>query len=252
MRDWLEDLLQQAAMLAREHRRTGFEIEIKPDDSPVTSADYAVHHFLAERIRAQFPADCILSEEGCDPECIRQSARRAWIIDPIDGTKLFIDGHPDYAILIGLWEDGTMTASAASWPEQDLFVLAERGAGCTVNGAAAAVSQRTLAEARIRGYGTPFRRYTNVDTPDVSGARALVRILEGDLDGVLMRISGTWGEHDIAFAVCAIEEAGGRITDGAGNPLQLNAPVRQRPAVILASNGTLHDHLLKVAAVSGV
>ena len=103
MRSFLDESIREAADLALRMRREGFEITIKPDDSPVTTADMAVHDLLVGHLRAQYPGDCILSEEGCDPEDIRIAARRAWLIDPIDGTKLFIEGHPDYAILIGLW-----------------------------------------------------------------------------------------------------------------------------------------------------
>jgi myo-inositol-1(or 4)-monophosphatase len=228
-------------------QRDGFDIEIKPDNSTVTSADKAVHDLLVGAIRAQFPNDCILSEEGCDPEEARQTAMRAWLIDPIDGTKLFIDGHPDYSILVGLWDTHEMTASAAAWPEHDLFLYAEKGLGCFVNDEPTQVSARRMADARLRGYGPSFRHLTNVDAPDVSGARAIVRIIEGNLDGYLMNISGTWGEHDIAFAACALAEAGGVLTDGHGESLRLNAEPRVRPDTILASNGLIHSELVALA-----
>ena len=247
MRSFLDESIREAADLAFRMRREGFEITIKPDASPVTTADMAVHDLLVKRLRAQYPEDCILSEEGADPEPARRSARRAWLIDPIDGTKLFIEGHPDYAILIGLWEEGEMIASAAAWPEHGLFVFAEKGAGCVVNGHPASVSSRTIDEARLAGYGPPFRERTTVRERDVSGARAIVRILEGDLDGCLMAISPTWGEHDIAFALCALAEAGGKVSDGVGRPLRLNAHPRVRPTTIIASNGVIHGDLVDLA-----
>lgn len=247
MQNWLDDLMREAAALALQYRRDGFEITIKPDGSPVTSADLAVHALFVERIRARFPEDCILSEEGADPEAVRTQARRAWLIDPIDGTKLFIDGHADYSILVGLWEEGRMVASAAAWPEHNLFLYARRGHGCLVNGHPATISSRRFEEARLQGYGAPFRALTNIPRPEVSGARAIVRILQGELDGGLMLISPTWGEHDIAFAVCALEEAGGKVSDGNGRHLRLNAQPRVRPRTILASNGVIHGDLVDLA-----
>ena len=236
--------------MALECRRNGFEIDIKPDGSPVTSADLAVHDLLAGRIRDRFPGDCILSEEGADPESVRRAARRAWLIDPIDGTQLYIDGHADYSILVGLWEEGAMTASAAAWPEHGLILYAEKGRGCFVNAEPATVSGRCIEEARLCGYGARYQALTNTPNPDVSCARAIVRILEGELDGCLMAMSPTWGEHDIAFAACALAEAGGVLSDGFGQPLPLNAHPRVRPAVIAASNGVIHDDLIHLAQQS--
>jgi len=244
MQGWLDELMREAAALALEHRRNGFDIHMKADGSPVTTADIAVHDLFVERIRARFPDDCILSEEGADPESVRRAARRAWLIDPIDGTKLYIDGHADYSILVGLWEEGAMTVSAAAWPEHGLYLHAEKGHGCLVGSHPATPSSRRIEEARLRGYGAPYRDLTNVPHPDASGARAVVRILEGNLDGCLMPISPTWGEHDIAFAICALEETGGKVTDGKGCALRINAHPRVRPETILVSNGVIHSDLV--------
>ena len=90
---------QQALKLAAE----GFETHIKKDRSPVTTADLAVNQILHERLLTAFPHDAWLSEETPD-DPRRLENKRVWVIDPIDGTKYFMRGVPQYAISVALVE----------------------------------------------------------------------------------------------------------------------------------------------------
>lgn len=92
--------------------RGGYEVQHKDPENPVTEADFAANRILVRAIRELFPHDALLSEEtelahdraAMDRE--RFSRRRVWIIDPIDGTREFIKGRPQFAISVGLIEDG--------------------------------------------------------------------------------------------------------------------------------------------------
>jgi myo-inositol-1(or 4)-monophosphatase len=73
----------------------------KAEDSPVTAADLAANRAIGEHLAAAFPQDAILSEETRD-DPTRLVAERLWVVDPLDGTKEFIEGVPEFAVSIGL------------------------------------------------------------------------------------------------------------------------------------------------------
>ena len=83
-------LARAAGVTAMAFQRNGFDVETKPDESPVTAADKACEKMIVAGIRAQFPNDGILGEEGASDD---GSSGRRWIIDPIDGTRDFIRGN---------------------------------------------------------------------------------------------------------------------------------------------------------------
>ena len=98
-----ERLADASGPIARGYFRSGLNIDIKADDSPVTRADREVEAHMREMIAATYPDHGIIGEEhgstGADREYV-------WILDPIDGTKAFITGRPLFGTLIGLLRDG--------------------------------------------------------------------------------------------------------------------------------------------------
>ena len=107
--------------------------EKNPGD-PVTEADYAVDAHLKERLCAARPAYAWLSEETTDDKR-RLSTRRVWIVDPIDGTRAFVQKKPEYTVCAALVEDGRAVLGAVLNPETEEFYFAEAGRGATLNGA---------------------------------------------------------------------------------------------------------------------
>lgn len=109
----LADVASQAAM---RHFRTGFAIETKDDASPVTRADREAEAAMREQINSAFPAHGILGEEyGAE----RTDAEYIWVLDPIDGTRAFINGIPLFATLIALVRDGTPVLGLNAFPALD-------------------------------------------------------------------------------------------------------------------------------------
>ena len=100
---------------------------------PVTEADLAVNAILEERLRGARPDYGWLSEETEDDET-RLGAERAFIIDPIDGTRSFVEGSKTWAISIAVAEQGQVTAGVVYLPARDLIYAAGKGLGTTLNG----------------------------------------------------------------------------------------------------------------------
>ncbi len=251
MTSWLEDLAEEAGKTALFyfHHEGSFTVDYKSDGSPVTTADHAVHQLLADRIRSIYPDDCILSEEEED-DANRLSAQRAWLIDPIDGTSWFMTGQREFATLVALWEEGRIVESVVNFPALQLMAYAKRGGGCFLNGNRVSVTQRDMSRARVLCWGRPFRRLSTIEGNLRQPNLGMLHVACGDLDGCAIYIGRRWGEHDLAAASLAIEEAGGVITDEAGQTLEFNKPERTTPEAVVCSNRLVHPQLLEEAAAA--
>ena len=118
----------QAIRLAAE----GFETFTKQDHSPVTSADLAVNEILRESLSPAFPEDGWLSEETPD-NSERLDKKRVWIVDPIDGTRSFVRGLPEFCLSVALVENGSPMVAAIFNPSTGEFFSAIRGQGMRVD-----------------------------------------------------------------------------------------------------------------------
>ena len=99
------DAAQEAGRILRGYFQADFEIRDKGFHNPVTTADYASNKYLEDRLRSEFPGYGWLSEETEDTT-ERLSQERLWVVDPLDGTKEFIEGVPQFVVSIALVENG--------------------------------------------------------------------------------------------------------------------------------------------------
>ncbi len=244
MTPWLHDLLLASGDIALRHFRGEFEIITKSDGSPVTTADLAIHEHWKAELPKHEPETVLLSEEEKVADEVRLSARRAVILDPIDGTRLFIDGDEAFSVLAGIWEDGAIIEGACYYPVTGGLLWAKRGEGCWWNDSRVQVSTRSIQDARIRNWAGAFPERNTTDWDTRASCEFMRAVCCGELDGSIMATGGAWGEHDAAFVMPCIEEAGGTITDGEGKPLTFNQQDRTVAPYIVISNGGIHDELL--------
>ncbi len=114
--DYALDLIKEAADIALGFYNDTIEVNYKGVDDPVTAADMSVSEFLEREIPKIFPEDGILSEESfkqSDVPALREK-RFVWIIDPLDGTKEFIAHNGEFAVMIGICENGIPVAGAVN------------------------------------------------------------------------------------------------------------------------------------------
>jgi histidinol-phosphatase len=207
--------------LALDYLKRGFQTEIKPDGSPVTDADVAVERALRELITRERPGDAILGEElGASG-----ASNRCWVLDPIDGTKQFISGRPQWGTHVALEIDGRVAVGVITRPVRGESFWASRGAGAfqselsaSATGEQLRVSGQTdLKRARVTTWG----RVTEAVLKEVqersqwvaSDADAVLDVARGRLDAVIECGGKAW---DHAPAVVIVEEAGGRYVDPDG------------------------------------
>lgn len=217
-------LATRAGASALTHYQQNVNIDVKPDASPVTAADYAAERMIRQEITSRYPGDGIVGEEfGIE----REHAARRWIIDPIDGTRTFMHGVPLFGCLIALEVDGEAELGVIHFPALQESVYAARGEGCWWNGRKAAVSATarldqalvlTTDVANISRYGMEngWRRL-------VEGA-AMMRtwgdcyghalVATGRAEVMIDPVMSIW---DAAALKPIVEEAGGVFTDCRGN-----------------------------------
>lgn len=136
--------------------QAGAAVDLKADDTPVTEADRGAEQLLRGLIERAWPDDGIIGEEYGSAE---GRSGRTWIIDPIDGTKSFVQGVPIYGCLLALAEGDHTLVGVACFPALNEIVYAARGLGCFWNGRRARVSAETelanatLLMSEVAGYG---------------------------------------------------------------------------------------------------
>ena len=236
-----------AGEIVRRFYEQGVEVGYKDTagDNPVTAADTQADACIKSMIRAAFPDDGWLSEETADSE-ERLTRRRVWIVDPLDGTKEFVQHIPELCVCIALVEEGQAVVGVSFNPIRDELFAAARGAGLTLNGTPARTTATAeLRDARMlasrsedkRGEWDPFKALMRVELTG-SVAYKLALIAAGRADGTFSLTPKH--EWDICAGAALIEEGGGRITDCDGLPLRFNRPRPLLPGLI-ATNAALYE-----------
>lgn len=235
--------------------RSSFDVKDKSPDNPVTDADFASDSLLKERLLALLPEAGWLSEETADTPS-RLEKRLLWCIDPVDGTKEFIMGIPEFTIAVALVQDGQPILAVIYNPVTDELYHAAQGLGFFYNGEPRRVSeQRQLDGAvieasrseRKKGEFAPFEERLTLRTMG-SVAYKLARVAAGQCDASWSR--GPKHEWDICAGTLLIQEAGGEVRDLSNRPISFNQP---HPKVngIIANNGYLHEEIVAALAPFG-
>lgn len=116
--NYLKNLIIEAGRVAAKHQNHDIEIEIKPDNSPVTNIDKLVSQIIVNGLKKLTPNIMIISEEGDIPE---SGDNQFWLVDPIDGTRSYIRGEDSYTVNIGLIEHGIATLGFIYRPSTKLL-----------------------------------------------------------------------------------------------------------------------------------
>lgn len=216
----------------------------------VTEMDARAEALILECLGAAFPDDAVLSEEAGARS--GRSGRR-WIVDPLDGTTNYAHGVPIFAVSIALETEGRVTLGVVYDPTRDELFVAERDGGAFVGDERLTVSSTGSLDESLLATGFPYniRETSDNNLAEWAAFSLRVRAVRRMGSAVLYlayvaagRFDGYWelrlGPWDLAAGSLLVEEAGGRVTDTAGDPIDLRAPS------VVASNGSIHEALLAV------
>ncbi len=220
-----------------------FTIEKKHDNSLLTTADPLVENAIKKHILQNIPKAKFLAEEsGGDSK-----GNDLWIIDPIDGTRVFAHGITQWSILIAHYQNGEITLGLDYIPTQNMLVVAEKGIGAYLNGEKIKVSETKTVAQSFGSFGSINRFKDKQPILKLLDAEVILRSYEhayalsllsaGRMDVNIDSYGTPW---DYAPFICIIPEAGGKITDFKGNPWNLETKQ------LLSTNGYLHDEVLTI------
>ncbi len=245
---------------------TDFESQAKEDGSPLTEADLASHRIISGLLaRTGIP---VLSEEGNGKAQEGGRHGETWIVDPLDGTADFVGRTGEFTVMIALVRDGRPAVGVINCP------AAGAGSG------AAYIAESGRGAFRLAAGGTAWERIAASKTADLRGATAVVsrnhltdrergmldslgiagregvgsslkacRIAEGSAD-VYLTYTDKMHVWDTAASECILAEAGGIMTDVGGAPLGYEGPGTRHMNGVLATNGPLHDVVLRQGRAS--
>jgi len=236
-----EQAAQEAGAMVMGLFKGKYDVHEKSKNNPVTTADLEANRIIRDKIQKSFPQDGWLSEEDADNSG-RLALKRIWVIDPIDGTKEFIEGVPQFAISIAFVVEGRPKVAIVYNPAKDRFYKAAAGQGAYLNNKAIRVSPRqdVRGASLLVSRSEPQKRFQAfVERCDLrrvgSIAYRLAKVASGDGDGTLT--FRTIHEWDICAGVLMVEEAGGKVVDGDGKTMMFNRELPKHRGVVAANTG---------------
>ena len=236
----LEDLLEPITDLAIEAGNailavyaTDFDVESKSDESPLTQADLASHNCIVAGLAALTPDIPIISEEdGLPGFDVRGQWSRYWLIDPLDGTKEFVNRNGEFTVNIALIDNHRPVFGVVHVPVQDKTYIGCEGRGSELraDGETKSITVGANSSQPVRIVGSRSHRGTSLDAflaklgdhdmVAMGSSLKFCTVAEGNAD-IYPRL-GLTSEWDTAAAQAVVEQAGGKVLELDGKSLSYN------------------------------
>ena len=244
--------IKEAANRVLEIYNDDFETSVKEDKSPVTLADIESHRIITGILSESNTT--IVSEEG--ERQIGNARSRFWLVDPLDGTREFVDKNGEFTIMIALVESGKPIIGLISHPLADSIYLAQDGRGAfkhdgkvwarlhvsdieTLNKSRAVISRSHVSAEEL----------SFIDSLKVSGYSRLgsslkaLRICAGDAE-IYFAANAKMKQWDTCASCCLVTESEGRMTDMFGSEIVYSTAAASHEKGIVISNGRVHDEFI--------
>jgi 3'(2'), 5'-bisphosphate nucleotidase len=250
------ELVQRAATIVNDIRKRHYEIRDKGHgQGPVTDADMAVNDFLVIELSKNFPSDLIVSEEASLPKDFMQD-RRVWFIDPIDGTKDFINKSEDWSIMLGMAINARPTLGAIYQPDKDKLYYASEGSGAFMKHGKTIKkittrSIREIKEAVLIQSRSHFSKKVSHVAQKLGITRVIQQgsiglkfctIAEGNAD-LYLNYSNRCHLWDLCAPEIILREAGGIVVHDQGEPLSYAYTEAKIDTPFVAAAGTLAESI---------
>jgi 3'(2'), 5'-bisphosphate nucleotidase len=237
--DALIDLTRRAGDAILEVYKTDFDVETKSDESPLTQADLAAHRVIKAGLLELTPEIPLLSEESIPPSFAeRQSWSKYWLVDPLDGTREFVNRNGEFTVNIALIDNHRATFGVVGVPIQEIVYTGDLETGTALRHDAAGttvlhgrprvegeplvvVASRSHGGERLENYLRDLQQsFGEVQRTPVGSSLKLCIMAEGQAD--LYPRLGPTSEWDIAAAHAVLEAAGGAVWAVDGQPIAYN------------------------------
>jgi len=255
------DMLRYAVMLAQEAGTILLDtfgnpqgIQTKPDGTQVSDADKQSSDFITTYLTRSYPHMGIVDEEQArDSEC--ENKEYCWFIDPLDGTRAYIEGRDEWGLLIGLAREGKPYLCVAYQPHLNKMIIARQGKGAYNNqGNAIRVSTSTAIDTIITDRNEPgldglLSRIDPHTTTRMGSMFKMIHVACGQATAYVQEPSITLNLWDLCAPHLILTEAGGKLTDISGRPIQYTGGVKHTTGIV-ATNGIIHEELLRRLSAS--
>ncbi len=256
----LVTVAREAGALARGLFSKPIEVKLKGKQDYITAADSEVERMIVGRLKARFPDDAFLGEEGGASGDVSRQGDALWVIDPIDGTANFANRMPHFCVSIAFMSGGELALGAICAPMYGELYRARQGRGAFLNDRAMRVSDAGIGQAVIE-LGWSSRRPTRAYTAMVervlatgatfqragSGALGLAYVADGRTHGYCELHINSW---DTLAGLLMVREAGGWTNDflagdglARGNPVLACAPGLKETLVAATGVGQANENL---------
>jgi 3'(2'), 5'-bisphosphate nucleotidase len=241
------------------HYERTLSVDWKSPGDPVTEADREASGLIVSSLSREFPAHAILSEEEPD-NLLRLNETHVWMIDPMDGTREFIEHRGEFAVQIGLVVKGIPVVGVVYQPTEKRLYYAAEGSGAFLeaNGKSTPlhvmkdVADSSIIIAVSRSHSSrrieAVRERLGIQNTLRTGSVGLKvgAVCEGRAHLYVHTGPGTslW---DTCAPEAILREAGGRMTDVFGKPLEYGGRELRNPNGLIASNGGIHDRAVEAA-----
>jgi 3'(2'), 5'-bisphosphate nucleotidase len=248
MIDQLDHLIviakEAGAAILHIYENEDFGVQTKADDSPLTRADLAAHEIIVAGLARYAPDTPVLSEESTEiPYDVRRQWQRYYLVDPLDGTKEFINKNGEFTVNIALIEEGVPVAGVVYVPvtgvtyagaqlESNIAFVERDGVRKDIStrnlptrlrqdeALVVVASRRHGSEALEGCMQTLNQKFTRIETTNMGSSLKLCLIAEGEAD-LYPRLAPT-SEWDTAAAQAVVEAAGGLVVDTELMPIRYN------------------------------
>lgn len=254
----------EAAGEASDLIRTEYESFVAVPDAPAsisTYVDKASQELILGYLHARFPNDALCAEESIEGfDDVPKTGRRTWVVDPIDGTRGFAKKVGQFSVMIGLLVEGKPVVGVVAEPAQERMTYARLGGGCwTHMGDSTAISCHVSSRTPeryvlVQSWAKPGQTSRPVAAirprsvkETYSGGVKLAMVARGEAD-VYANTYETFFDWDICAGHILVTEAGGLVTDLAGEPIIYQARDFSQRKGLLATNGAAHAEIVKKLA----
>ncbi len=245
-----EAAIEAGKIIMKYFQTTSYDVKEKSINNPVTTADYEANQIIEEILFKENSGYGWLSEETVDSD-IRLKKDYVWVVDPIDGTKEFIEGIPQFSISIGLVELGKPILGVIYNPAKNELFSAINNGGAELNGKSIKCLQNNqnlsllVSRSEVkRGMWDKYQQYYNKIEPIGSVAYKLGLIAAGRAD--IFATLQPKNEWDICAGHCIINESGGSLVDLFGNSRSYNLKNTKIEPGLIAGSSDYFESVFKI------
>lgn len=249
-RDLLTSAAEAAGVIAMRHYRRSPEVWTKEGGSPVSEADLAVDRYLRDHLTAERPDYGWLSEETADDPA-RLERRRTFVVDPIDGTRAFLEGDDRWCVALAVVEEGRPVAGVIAVPAVGRVYAGARGEGATRDGVRIEARGGRGLAGPTRWFDAPaLKRFASRRVPYVPAlAHRIAMVADAQLEGAFARPRAH--DWDLAAADLLLHEAGGFLADEEGEPPRYNRSVTRHGLIVASGSDSEAGFHEAVVAAAG-